>query len=137
MAAVQAAAPIPAPLFVDGEFTELSGEMAAKQLLSADPRPTAIFAFNDRMALGAVVAATRLGLEVPGDVSIVGFDDTPHAIITSPGLTTVRQPVTEMARAAVDLLVDEHGLPPRNLTLPFEIVRRGSVGRPGEAAATA
>jgi LacI family transcriptional regulator len=97
--------PLDKDLIVQGDFTFPTGVEAAYQLLSRRQRPTAVFASNDEMALGVLVAAQRLGLEVPGDLSIAGFDDTPAAARVWPPLTTVRQPMDDMARAAVDLLV--------------------------------
>ncbi|WP_410315567.1 substrate-binding domain-containing protein, partial [Klebsiella pneumoniae] len=64
-----------------------------------------MFASNDDMALGVLAAAQRLGLAVPGELSVVGFDDSPMAALVWPSLTTVRQPVAEMARVAVEMLV--------------------------------
>ena len=69
--------------------------------------PTAIIASNDDMAAGAIVAARELGLDVPGDVSVVGFDDSPIAAHTWPPLTTMRQPISEMASAAAYTLIDQ------------------------------
>ncbi|WP_454715462.1 LacI family DNA-binding transcriptional regulator [Caulobacter segnis] len=94
---------------VDGNFQFPSGQDAARALLSGDERPTAIFAANDAMAFGAIVAASKQGLSVPGDLSVVGFDDAPAAQIYSPGLTTIRQPVIEMGALAVDLLLTPPG----------------------------
>jgi LacI family transcriptional regulator len=74
------------------------------RLLELPERPTAIFAFNDNIAIGAIQAARARGLRVPDDVSIVGFDDVEHATIVTPMLTTVRQPLAEMGRTAVSLL---------------------------------
>ncbi|CAM4109811.1 LacI family DNA-binding transcriptional regulator [Roseateles saccharophilus] len=88
-----------------GAFTFASGRDAAHKLLSGRQRPTAVFASNDDMALGVLAAAHRLGLNVPGELSVVGFDDSPTAALVWPPLTTVRQPVAEMARAAVEMLV--------------------------------
>lgn len=88
-----------------GAFTFASGRDAAHKLLSGRRRPTAVFASNDDMALGVLAAAHRLGLSVPGELSVVGFDDSPTAALVWPPLTTVRQPVAEMARAAVEMLV--------------------------------
>ena len=73
-------------------------------LLGLPEPPTAIFAFNDNIAIGAIQAARARGLRVPEDVSIVGFDDVEHATIVTPALTTVRQPLAEMGRTAVSLL---------------------------------
>ena len=72
--------------------------------ICADP-PTAIFAFNDNLAIGAIQAARTRGLRVPDDLSVVGFDDVEHATIVTPTLTTVRQPLAEMGRTAVSLLM--------------------------------
>jgi len=93
----------PGPL-VRGRFSFRSSVAASERLLDARPRCTAIFASNDDMAAGALAAAHRRGLRVPGDVSIVGFDDSPIAATMSPAITTVRQPIAAMARAAVELL---------------------------------
>ncbi|HEY0957124.1 MAG TPA: LacI family DNA-binding transcriptional regulator [Roseateles sp.] len=88
-----------------GNFTFASGRDAAHKLLSGRQRPTAVFASNDDMALGVLAAAHRLGLSVPNELSVAGFDDSPTAALVWPPLTTVRQPVAEMARTAVEMLV--------------------------------
>jgi LacI family transcriptional regulator len=80
------------------------GRAAAEQLLDLPERPTAIFAFNDNIAIGAIQAARDRGVRVPEDLSVVGFDDVEPATIASPALTTVRQPLAEMGRTAVSLL---------------------------------
>jgi LacI family transcriptional regulator len=90
-----------------GYFTYRSGLVAAERLLSADKRPTAIFASNDDMAAAVVNIAHRCGLDVPRDLSVVGFDDTMPATTVWPELTTIRQPVAEMAEEAVKLLMAE------------------------------
>lgn len=90
-----------------GFFTYKSGLEAAGKLLQRSRRPTAIFAANDDMAAATLAVAHRIGLEVPSDLSVVGFDDTVIAAEISPALTTVRQPVAAMATAAVALLTDE------------------------------
>src|SRR5260221_2989887 len=90
-----------------GYFTYRSGLEAAEKLLADRPRPTAIFAANDDMAAATSSVAHRLGLDVPSDISIVGFDDTPMATIIWPALTTIHQPVADMARAAVELVLEE------------------------------
>jgi LacI family transcriptional regulator len=90
-----------------GYFTYRSGLVAAERLISRDPRPTAIFASNDDMAAATVNVAHRAGLDVPGDVSVVGFDDTAPATTVWPELTTIRQPIAEMAEAAIELLVED------------------------------
>lgn len=91
-------------LLAAGDFTYRSGLDAAEQLLAQEPRPTAIFASNDDMAAAAIAIAHRRGLDVPGDLSICGYDDTAMATTIWPELTTIRQPIAEMARVAVRLL---------------------------------
>ncbi len=120
-----------------GYFDYRSGMAAAEQLLAADPKPTAIFASNDDMAAATVAVAHRHGLAVPADLTVCGFDDTPIATTIWPELTTVRQPVAAMARAAIDLLVREikmaqAGAPrePAQQLLKFTIVRRDSSAPP-------
>jgi LacI family transcriptional regulator len=87
-----------------GDWQIEPGMDAAERLLSRDDRPTAIFAFNDNIAIGVLHAARRLGLSVPDDLSVVGFDDTAQATIVMPALTTVRQPLAELGRTGVSLL---------------------------------
>jgi LacI family transcriptional regulator len=89
----------------DGDFTFLSGLASGARILSSDRRPTAIFASNDDMAFGVIQAAARLGLSAPHDLSVAGFDDAPGALFSVPQLTTVRQPVAEMAEAAARMLI--------------------------------
>lgn len=89
-----------------GLFTYRSGLEAANRLLRAERRPTAIFASNDAMAAAAITAARVMGLEVPRDISIAGFDDAPIASTIWPDLTTVRQPIADMAAQAVTLIND-------------------------------
>ena len=81
------------------------GVEAAEYLLDLPEPPTAIFAFNDNIAIGVTQVARARGLRVPEDVSVVGFDDIEHATIVTPALTTVRQPLAEMGRTAVSLLM--------------------------------
>jgi LacI family transcriptional regulator len=105
-AALAAAGVLPDPGLVErGNLDVPSGKAAALALLRAETPPTAIFAFNDNMAIGALQAARELGLDVPGDVSIVGFDGLEGSQLVTPRLTTVRQPLEDMGRLAVRLLV--------------------------------
>jgi LacI family transcriptional regulator len=90
-----------------GFFTYRSGFDAAELILGSKVRPTAIFASNDDMAAGAVATAHRLGLDVPRDLSIAGFDDTAMASSTWPELTTVRQPINDMAAVGFKVLLDQ------------------------------
>jgi LacI family transcriptional regulator len=88
-----------------GYFSYRSGLSAGERLLARADRPTAIFASNDDMAAATISVAHRMGLVVPGDVSIVGFDDTALATSVWPELTTVKQPISAMAEAALELLI--------------------------------
>lgn len=108
-----------------GDFTMVSGAAAARRLLAASPRPTALFCANDEMAIGAMRAARELGLSVPGDLSIVGFDDIAFAAFADPPLTTIRQPRREFGRVAAGMLIGGEARPMR---LDFELVVRGSAG---------
>lgn len=92
-------------LAVQGEYTFRSGFDAAKELLTMDDRPTAIFASNDDMAAGVLAVAGTRGISVPGQLSIVGFDDSPIASSLYPRLTTVRQPLDEMSKQVVESLL--------------------------------
>ena len=121
----------------DGDFSFQSGLAAAEALLDLPERPTAIFASNDDMAAAAMSAAHRRGLDVPGDISVVGFDDTPLAMAVWPALTTIRQPVADMARAAVSLLAADiragAARTPRREQLEHQLVLRQSDGAPPPA----
>jgi DNA-binding LacI/PurR family transcriptional regulator len=112
------------------------GREAAAALLAGRPRPTAIVALSDELALGALEAAHDAGLVVPRDLSITGFDDVPAAAVTNPPLTTVRQPLRHKGVQAGRRLLDlREGRPPgRPRRLPTELVARGSTARPGRAA---
>jgi DNA-binding LacI/PurR family transcriptional regulator len=102
------------------------GAAAARKALSAVPRPTAVLCFSDALALGALQAAGELGLAVPDDVTVTGFDDVPAA--AGAGLTTVRQPTPEKGRRAVALL-DEAGTGERRVVeLPTRLIVRTSSG---------
>jgi LacI family transcriptional regulator len=92
-------------LVVYSDWRTPRGTEAAEQLLSLADPPTAIFGFNDNVAIGALNAARHRGLSVPEDLSVVGFDDTTQAVIVTPQLTSVRQPLAEMGRTGVSLLI--------------------------------
>lgn len=123
---------VDADLIQPGDFTFNTGVEAAHRLLSRRVKPTAVFAGNDDMALGVLAAAQRLGLSVPADLSVAGFDDSPAASLVWPALTTVRQPVALMAREAVDMLIAPPGsaTPGGDLGIhrvqPYELVVRNS-----------
>ena len=91
-------------LVIAGDNSFASGESCGAQLLELESRPTAIFAANDDMAAGVLRAANRLGIEVPGELSIAGFDDIPLARQVEPALTTIRQPLVRMAERAARIL---------------------------------
>lgn len=112
-----------------GGFTFETGLAAAQEILSARRHPTAIFATNDDSAAGAMVACAQIGLRVPDDVSICGFDDSWVAKSVWPYLTTVHQPVAEMAHAAASQLLDRSpdGAAHSQIRLDFELIVRGSV----------
>jgi LacI family transcriptional regulator len=92
-------------LVVYSDWRTPRGTEAAEQLLSLPDPPTAIFGFNDNVAIGVLNAARERGLSVPGDLSVVGFDDTAQASIVTPQLTSVSQPLAEMGRMGVSLLI--------------------------------
>ena len=111
--------------------TIAGGELALSLLMELVPRPTAILAASDVLALGMIHAAYERGIAIPGDLSIAGFDDIPQAAASVPGLTTVRMPINEIMAAALDLGVgpdqwDRHGVPPRHVFEPSLIVRRST-----------
>src|ERR671934_2446878 len=105
-AALAAAGILPDPALEVEAVPEIApGRAAAEQLLDLPEPPTAIFAFNDNIAIGAIQAARARGLRVPEELSVVGFDDVEPATIVTPTLTTVRQPLAEMGRTGVSLLM--------------------------------
>jgi LacI family transcriptional regulator len=118
-------------LIVQGDFYHESGYKGAAALLELRPRPTAIFASSDQMALGAYEAVRRRGLRVPDDVSIIGFDDLPEVRWSSPPLTTVRQPLSEMGALAARTLLKLAGgerIESLRFELPTQLVVRDSSG---------
>src|SRR5581483_4120797 len=123
---------LPSPELVRAtEPTTRHGYQAANALLDLPQRPTALIGFNDKAAVGALTAAAQRGLRVPEDLSVAGFDDIDLAQATSPMLTTVRQPLAEMGRMAVSLLIrllDGHQVDALHVELATELVVRGSTG---------
>jgi LacI family transcriptional regulator len=120
-------------LMAQGLFTYRSGLAACESLLDLRDPPTAVFASNDDMAAAAVAVAHRRHLNVPDDFTVCGFDDTDIARSIWPELTTIRQPISEMASVATSLLVDRvRGRSPRTLIdeFPYRLVRRDSDGPP-------
>jgi LacI family transcriptional regulator, galactose operon repressor len=105
-AALGAAGILPDPALTLEALPEVdAGREATERLLDLAEPPTAIFCFNDNAAVGAIQAARARGLRVPEDLSVVGFDDVEYATMVTPALTTVRQPLAEMGRTAVSLLI--------------------------------
>lgn len=116
----------------DGAFTFESGREAASALLDLDRPPTAIFAANDDMAAGVLAESYRRQMHVPDDLAIAGFDDTPLATVMTPALTSVYQPVSEMADSAVGLLlrrVREPEEEPKQIALSYDIRPRATTLR--------
>ncbi|SDF66466.1 MULTISPECIES: LacI family DNA-binding transcriptional regulator [unclassified Duganella] len=125
--------PVPAERIAQGMFTYRSGLVAARELLSQKVRPTAIFASNDDMAAAAIAVAHGMHLQVPEDIAIAGFDDTPVAVTVWPELTTIHQPIGDMGRAAVEMIVDHvrerragHEVVPRHQLMPYTLEVRES-----------
>lgn len=115
---------------VQGDFSYASGLAAGEQLLDASTPPTAIFASSDDMAAAVVSVAHRRHLDVPQDLSVVGFDDTTAGVTLWPPLTTVHQPVRDMAAMALDLLMQDLRSNPSELVAPREhILEHGIVER--------
>lgn len=125
------------PWVASGDFTFRSGVEAADQLLRDGTLVTAVACANDDMAAGVMLALHRAGLEIPGQISVTGFDDTPMSQIVWPPLTTIRQPIKDLAERAIHLLA-AHELKngARYDALPFELVVRESTAppRPSPAA---
>jgi LacI family transcriptional regulator len=119
-----------------GEYSHQSGYQGCLELLAADPRPTALFCANDVVAFGALDAARRAGVAVPGELSIVGYDDVEMAGWEVFSLTTVRQPLRQMARRAARMLVEriegDPALPGRREVFPAGLVRRNTTGSVSE-----
>ena len=132
--------PLPAALIAEGQFDRTSGFEAGLKLLRPATRPTAIFAANDLMAMGVLLAIRELGLRCPEDVSVVGFDNLDAAEVLQPPLTTVQQPVHLLGKTAAELLLKRIAgsrEAPQEITLGIELIRRSSVARmvAGEKAA--
>lgn len=141
MAMAEAGLDVPAEWIAQGDFTYKSGLDVGEKLLDrpADERPSAIFSSNDDMAAAIIAVSHGLGLRVPQDISVAGFDDTPIASVLWPPLTTVHQPLAEMAAKAVEIMTDtirdmrSGGEPnPVHFVAQFELVERDSTAAPAE-----
>lgn len=134
----EAKIPLDADYVQEARFERNTGYSAAKRLLCMLPRPTAIFACNDLMALGVFLAARELGLRCPEDLSVVGFDNLDFAEFTAPALTTVHQPGYQLGTAAARLLMERiagSSQPVQRLVLPTELQIRNSVAAPAKSSA--
>jgi LacI family transcriptional regulator len=116
-------------LVVTGDFSHVGGYAAAQNLLNLSPRPTAVFACNDFEAMGAMEAARDHDLQIPEDLSIIGFDDIHLAASAYPKLTTIQQPLSQMGKMAARLLleqIDDPQRPARRITLATRLIVRDS-----------
>jgi LacI family transcriptional regulator len=118
----------------DGRFTEAGGYEATKALLERNPRPTAIFAANDSMAIGALSALREAGIRVPEDMSVAGFDDIPLARYMDPPLSSVKVPIAELGTRAIEMLLNaithKNSHKRRHEKLCTGLVIRSSCGAP-------
>lgn len=125
-----------APEYIqEGRFDRLSGYEKGMLLLQFSPRPTAIFAANDLVALGVLGAMRELGLRCPEDVSLVGFDDLELASFTNPALTSVAQPAYQMGARAAALLFERlkgQASPPQQIVMKAALKVRDSTAPPGD-----
>lgn len=121
-----------APQVLPGDFSEKSGYLAGRHLAAQHDRPDAVFAANDVIAVGCMVAFREAGLRVPGDIAVTGFDDIPLASLVSPALTTVRVQIAELGRSALEQLLLSIESPARtrpvSRALVPEVVVRESCG---------
>src|SRR5690606_16974512 len=120
------------PLEFDGDFREASGYEAAKRILETMPRPTALFALNDAMAIGAMRALREANIRIPDGMAVAGFDDIPVARYIHPALSSVHINIHEMGVQAVGLLLSaldsSGGQQPARRLLPTRLVIRESCG---------
>lgn len=131
-----------APAGIPGDFTEEAGERAAREILAAAERPTALFAANDSMAVGALVAFSAAGVAIPGEISLAGFDDVPVSRYVHPPLTTIRVDIADLGRRAFALLGETLAQPssaepgaPRRDSIATTLVIRGSSSPPSRTEA--
>jgi LacI family transcriptional regulator len=129
--------PVDENLIFEGAFFQPDGYAGASALLDLENPPTAIFASNDVMAMGAMDAVRNRELRIPDDISIIGFDDIPQAEMIRPAMTTVRQPLEQMGRFATQMLLDLLKNPQESanrIELPTELIVRGSALPPKNKA---
>lgn len=119
-----------------GSFTEEYGATVMAQIMASERRPSAVFVASDIIAAGLVVAARSMRVRIPHDLSVVGYDDIPAARHLSPPLTTVHSPLADLARAAVDLIIEvikDHQARPRHVVVPAGMIIRESAESPPSA----
>jgi LacI family transcriptional regulator len=122
------------PWTATGDFTFKSGVDAAEQLLRSAATLTALACANDDMAAGAMLALHRAGLQIPGDISVTGFDDTPMSEIVWPPLTTIRQPIKEFTERAVHMLIENRSNGDARFDfLPYSLIARESTCAPRQS----
>ncbi|MBL0163340.1 MAG: LacI family DNA-binding transcriptional regulator [Xanthomonadales bacterium] len=120
-------------IVLEGDFSEKSGYVAGAAIARMAPRPDAVFAANDMMALGCLFALNEAGLKVPDDIALVGFDDIPMARFVSPPLTTMRVNIAELGERAARALIaqlSEQPVPAQGTSAPELIVRASCMARP-------
>ncbi|GAP12671.1 transcriptional regulator, LacI family [Longilinea arvoryzae] len=122
-------------IYASRDYSFKSGKAKARELLAVEPRPTAIFCISDTLALGAITAVKEMGLRVPQDVTVIGFDDVEHTTMFHPYITTVAQPCYEMgkesARLLYALMMQEKQVP-RQSILEHRLIVRESTSPPAE-----
>jgi LacI family transcriptional regulator len=120
-------------LLAEGDFSYASGRAAAIALLEGDARATAIVACNDQMALATLEVARERRLSVPGDLSLISFDNTPIVHFTHPPLAAIRQPIAEVSARAVELIIDDlagRPIPDEPVIVPASLILRSSTASP-------
>ncbi len=131
--------PIRPEWMIEADLSQEGGEQALYRLLDLPNPPTAVFAINDLMAIGAITACRKRGVRVPEQMSIVGFDDIPFAALTTPPLTTVAQPTYELGHKAAELLLrrfQQPDLPPQQVILQCTLVIRQTTAPPSAQPST-
>jgi len=127
-----AGVPFDPELVVECEAGQAAGYASMQSLLALPQPPTAVFAHNDVLAMGAISTIHHAGLTIPGDVSIVGYDNTIHSTYLNPPLTTVKFPIADMGRQAgrtiLELIQNDNTLPAKTVMLPVELIVRASTG---------
>ncbi|MCB9079805.1 MAG: LacI family DNA-binding transcriptional regulator [Anaerolineaceae bacterium] len=133
---IEAGIPYDPALVIESKAGHAAGYTSMRQLLALPNPPTAVFTHNDMLAMGAIRAIHDAGLTVPGDISVVGYDDTSNAAYLNPRLTTVKSPVAELGQRASQIIMElaQHAgnLPAQTIILPVELIVRASTAPPPE-----